>query len=249
MTVKETRATIERVRRLSAQIQRIDLGVEESLARIKPGQLMLARLSDESWDPYLAEQWMPVMLNGRTVTIERPARNHYTPGQVVTLMGPVGAPFPMRYNLRSLLLLALDTPPTPLLLLATLALRTKIEVTLVVSGEAQSYPLDALPPEVEVLHGDLENGWPNEVTTVGWADQVIAVADPRYRHQIYPALLEKIHHLRAEVPTRYVLGIFDVPMPCGTGACQGCTIPMRGGKDWRVCVDGPAVDLEDVKFS
>jgi NAD(P)H-flavin reductase len=249
MTVKETRATIERVRRLSSRIQRIDLGVEEGLARIKPGQSLLVRTSEYGWDPYLAEQWIPVGLDGRTVTIERPAHNNYTPGQVVTVLGPVGAPFPMRFNLRSLLLLALDSTPTPLVLLARLAVRSKISVTMVLGGSAQEYPLDALPPEVEIIQGDVENGWPNQVTTVGWADQVIAVANPVYRHQIYPELLAAIQRLRAEIPARFVLGIYDEPMPCGTGACQGCGVSCQGSDPHLVCIDGPALDLQQVNFS
>ena len=85
------------------------------------------------------------------------------------------------------------------------------EEAMVLGGTAAEYPLDALPPEVEVLTGSVEEGWPNQVTTVGWADQVIAVADPRYRERVYAALLARIHELRAEVPRQYVLGLFDQP--------------------------------------
>ncbi len=247
MTTRETQATIERVRRISPSLQRLDLGVEEGLARLKPGQSLLARTGEDRADPYLPEVWTPVGLDGLTVTIERPARDHYTPGQVVSLLGPVGAPFPMRYNLRSLLLMALDTPPTPLVLLATMAVRTKIEVTLVLSGSAQEYPLDVLPAEVEVLTGSLDEGWPNQVTTVGWADQVIAVANPRYRNLLYPQLLAKIKELRADLPKRFVLGLFEGPLPCGTGACQGCGVACQD-EDHLTCVDGPAIDLEEVKL-
>lgn len=249
MTARESRATIERVQQLSSRLQRIELGVPASLARLRPGETLLARLSQDSWDPYLAEQWTPVALNGKTVTVERPISHRYTPGQVVTLLGPVGAPFPMRYGLRNLLLIALDTPPTPLVLLASLAVRSQVEVTLVLGGSAQDYPLEALPREVEVLEGDLEQGWPNQVTTVGWADQLVAVADPTYRDQLYQALMARIHALRAEIPPRFMLGLFDQPLPCGVGACQGCGVSCKGGKDRLVCLDGPAIDLEDVNFA
>jgi NAD(P)H-flavin reductase len=247
MTTRESQATIERVRRISSTLQRIDLGVEEGLARLKPGQSLLARSAGDRWDPYLPEVWTPVALDGLTITIERPARDQYTPGQVISLLGPVGAPFPMRYNLRSLLMLALDTPPTPLVLLATMAVRTRIEVTLVLNGSATDYPLDVLPAEIEVVTGGLEEGWPNQVTTVGWADQVIAVANPRYRDMLYPQLIAKIKELRTDLPKRFVLGLFEGPIPCGTGACQGCGVACVD-EDRLICVDGPAIDLEDVKF-
>ncbi|MBN2472498.1 MAG: hypothetical protein JXN59_17355 [Anaerolineae bacterium] len=247
MSIRETQATIERVRRVSPTLQRIDLGVEEHLARLKPGQSLLARISDERWDPYLPEVWTPVAVDKLTITIERPARDQYLPGQVVSLLGPVGAPFPMRYNLRSLLLLALDAYPTPLVLLANMAVRSGIEVTLVLSGMAAEYPLEALPPELEVVTGSLEEGWPNQVTTIGWADQIISVANPRYRHELYPQLMARVHEMRAEIPKRFMLGLFEQPIPCGTGACQGCGVSCHG-KHHLICVDGPALDLEDVNF-
>jgi NAD(P)H-flavin reductase len=247
MAAKETHATIERVRRISARFQRLELGVDESLARLKPGQAVLARLSDETWDPYLPELWTPVAVDGGTVTVERPASTLYVPGQAVTLLGPVGAPFPMRPVLRNLLLIALDTPPTPLVFLATMAIRSKIAVTMVLGGAAVEYPLDVLPPEVEVLEGDLERGWPNQVTTVGWADQVIAAANPAYREAVYLRLMKRVRELRADVPARYLLGIFDVPMLCGVGACQGCRVSCKG-EDRLTCQDGPAIDLDQVVF-
>lgn len=248
MSIKETPATIERVRRISPHLQRIELGVEQSLARLKPGQCLLARTAADAWEPYLPEKWAPVALHDRTVTIERPAKNQYQPGQVIPIRGPVGSPFPMRYNLRSLLLIALDTPPTPLVLLATMAIKSQIAVTMVLNGTAKDYPLEVLPPEMEVVHGSIDEGWPNQVTTVGWADQIIAVADPRYRHYLYPTLLEKIKELRAEIPTRYLLGIFDQPIPCGTGACMGCGVACKDGHDHLTCQDGPAIDLNIVNF-
>lgn len=244
MTVKETQATIERVRRVSSGLQRLDLGVHKSLTRLKPGQYVLAGLSD-SWDPYLPQVWTPVALEGGKVTVERPGNDHYSPGEAVTLLGPVGKPFAMRPNLRNLLLIALDAPLTSLALLASLAVRSKIGVTLVRSGEATRYPLDELPKEVEVLEGDLETGWPNQVMTVGWADQIIAVANPTFRAALYKSLLAKIRELRADIPKRYILGIFDQPMPCGVGVCHGCCVSHEGSYK-RVCVDGPALDLTQV---
>lgn len=244
MSAKETTATIERIRRVSANLQRLELGVDESLRRIKPGQYVLARPTD-SWDPYLPQCWTPVALSNNTVTFEQPGTDHYQPGQTVTLLGPVGAPFPLRPNLRNLLLIALDTPLTALALLATLAVRSKVGVTLVRSGEAQRYPLDLLPQEVEVLEGDLDSGWPNQVMTLGWADQVIAVAEPVYRLEHYQRLVERISELRAQIPQRFFLGLFDQALLCGMGACQGCALPHEGGHK-LICVDGPAQDLTKV---
>jgi NAD(P)H-flavin reductase len=40
----------------------------------------------------------------------------------------------------------------------------------------------------------------------------------------------------------------ETRMACGTGACLGCSLPVRGGGFKRCCADGPIFDAEDVFF-
>jgi hypothetical protein len=52
---------------------------------------------------------------------------------------------------------------------------------------------------------------------------------------------------RHAVPEGFLHGVFDLPLPCGIGACMACMV--RGKRDHRlVCIDGAAFDLAQVKL-
>ncbi len=84
--MRESQAIIERIRRVNEHYHHLDLSVDEWLCQIKPGQSLLARVTD-SWDPYLREHWWPVAVGPNRLTIERPASARYEPGQVVSVLG------------------------------------------------------------------------------------------------------------------------------------------------------------------
>ncbi len=232
-------AIIERVRRVSATTQRLDVAVEGA-SRIQPGQHFLARLT-ESWDPYLREPWIPVKAYGKTVTIERPAGTVYQPGQMAHLLGPIGQPISLTESVRTLLLIAYDTTPTSLLMLASAALHRKISVTLALIGAARNYALEALPPELEIVRGDDQGEWPDQRASIGWADQIVAVSLPHDTSR-YTKLLEMAMRVRVELPHGYVRGLFQPPLPCGIGACGACLIACHR-QEALACIEGPAFDL------
>lgn len=240
--MKETEAIIERVRRVNPDFQHLELAVDAALlGRIKPGQSLLVRTRN-GWDPYLREHWWPVGINGANLIIERPAAEHYEPGQVVSTFGYVGQPYRFRRTLRNVLLLAYDTPPTPLIMTIPWLLGNKISVTLVLLGEAVKYGTQHLPHEVEIIHGDEEANWPNQVMTVGWADQVFAVVAVDDEFGRFHRLVERFKERRADLPQQYLFGVFQPLLPCGTGACFACMLRTRDGTP-LVCTDGPAFDL------
>src|SRR5262245_14738081 len=119
MFMKDSQAIIERVRRINPNYQHLELAVDESLSKIKPGQSLLVRtapLTENNWHPYLREQWWPVSINNNKLLIERPTGVRYEPGQIVNALGPVGQPYRFRRTLRNVLLVAYDVPPTALLM-------------------------------------------------------------------------------------------------------------------------------------
>jgi hypothetical protein len=237
----QAQAIIERVRRISQTVQRLDVAVDKPHANIGAGQIYLAR-TIESSDPYLREPWTPVHKEGATVTVERPATQNFGPGDLVNLLGPVGKPIPLRDNMRTLLLLAYDSAPSSLLMLAETALGKGAAVAIALLGAAVHYPLEALPQEIEVIRGDAEGNWSEQSTTLRWADQIVAVAPPPYDMPYYTRLLESIRGVRVEVPEHYVYALVQPPMPCGVGACQACLV--RCGKEEpAACIEGPAFDL------
>lgn len=239
-------AIIERVRRVSANVVRLDIAVEAPQRNLQAGQHFLARLT-ESWDPYLREPWIPIRAQRSSVTIERQTgrgQQPYQPGQVVHLLGPIGQPISLIETARTLLLIAYDATPAALLMLADVAIQRRIAVALALIGTARSYALEALPPEIEIVRGADDGTWPEQHTSLTWADQVVAVAPPHDR-SAYARLLETITQVRVEAAPGYVSGLFQPSLPCGVGACGACAIACQR-REVLACVDGPALDLLNV---
>src|SRR5690606_21407025 len=150
--MRETQAIIERVRRISADLQQIDLSTDPSLSQLQPGHSLFAHLLENTqFTPYLREQWFPIAVGAARVVVELPPQQRYHPGQVVSLLTPVGRPIPLRANVQRVLLIAHDTLPTPFILLTQQLIANQVAVTLVLSGTALRYPLELLPPEIEVV--------------------------------------------------------------------------------------------------
>lgn len=244
---QETEAIIERVRRINPDYQHLELSLDTgAIGRIKPGQSLLVRVNGQAWDPYLRDQWWPVGLAGERIVIERPASEDYRPSQVVSLLGYVGRPFRFRKTLRNVLLLAHDTPPTPLLMTIPWLLGNKIDVTLALSARAASYDTSHLPEQVAVERGESDDlDWPNMVMTLGWADQVFCVVRRDDEYGRFNAVLDRFRELRNDVPIQYLFGVLQSTLPCGAGACYACMVRTQKGNQ-LVCVDGPAFDLTQV---
>lgn len=243
--MKETRAIIERITRLSDRFQRLHLAVDDSFNDLKPGQSLLARVT-KRWDPYLREHWWPVAASPNQIVVECPGSIIYEPGEDVSLIGLVGQPYRYRRTLRNVLLLAYDTPPTPLIMSIGWLLGNHVSVTMVLSGRGTHYPAQVLPPEVEVIRADDNLNWPNRVMTTGWADQVFVVVAPDDELSHFGFIWKLFSELRAEIPKSYLWGVFQPVQPCGVGACQACMLPLKGQEVALVCADGPAVDLTTV---
>ena len=248
--MRETQAIIERVRRVNAAIQRIELSTDAALAQLEPGHSLFAHiLENVNWNPYLREHWVPVEITPAKIVIEHNAARVYNPGQAVSLLSPIGRPIPLRSGASHLLFIVQDAPPTPLLMLARRVLDQGAAVTMVLGGTATEYPLELLPPEVEILRADTDWAWPEQVDTIAWADQVIALAPSYAQIEVYAALWNQIVQLRNQnVPDGFVLGMFAQTLACGSGVCQACQIACHG-KDKSICTDGPALDLKQVKLT
>jgi NAD(P)H-flavin reductase len=239
--MKDAQVIIERVRRAAPTIQRLDVSVELPHKTVQPGQFFLARVT-ESLDPYLREPWTPIRKKGAILTFERPLGVNYQPGQVIGLLGPIGKPIQLRDAVRTLLLIAYDSAPISLLMLAEEALERRVSVTLLLLGAARAYPLEALPPEIEIVRGDEKGQFSPDY--LKWADQVIAVAPDAER---YSALFEAAVRARTEIAPNFLSVIYQLPMPCGVGACSACAVRCKGSER-LACVDGPVFDLLEVSL-
>jgi hypothetical protein len=244
---QDTKAIIERVKRINAQYQHLELAVEAPLAQIKPGQSLLVRPNAEAWQPYLREHWHAINIQQHKLLIERPGGIRYEPGQIVDALGLIGQPLRFRRTLRNVMLVAYNSPPTALLLTIPSLLGNNVAVTLVLLGDALHYSTQHLPPEVEVLRGGAVGSaeeliWPNQVLTIGWADQVFLVVGQNNENGQFEKMWRLFRSLRAEVPKNYLFGVFQQPLACGVGACGCCIVNTSDGQ--RVtCTEGPSFDL------
>ncbi len=252
--MKETQAYIERVKRVNREHQRLELAVDQSLSAMLAGQAMLVRRIDkdyeaEHWDPYLRELWFPVeILASNIVIVERPARTHYLPGQLLSIIGPVGQPFRFRQKLRNILLIVYDTGPAALLLMLPPLLTKQVSITMALMGSARQYESNHLPEEIEVIQADDNLTWPDMVMTLGWADQIFVLVgrgdEMRYLSDIMRLMRERHNN----IPANYIFAVMQRDMPCGVGACQACLLNLRGAPKLQ-CLDGPAFDLIDLQLN
>jgi dihydroorotate dehydrogenase electron transfer subunit len=252
--MKEHQVIVQRVNLVEGDYIRLELAIPEGLKGIMPGQCLLARPKQmrlqKQWDPYLRERWYPVFASNTVVGVEVKTRAHYRPGDVIDVIAPVGNPLRFRAALRNVLLVAQDTPPFPLLMTIAPLLGRNVSVTLVLLGSAAEYPTSHLPPEVEVIRGEDPAdplAWPNQVTTIGWADQVFAVVAPGDERAAFGRLHAVFDERRAEIGSNYLFGVFQGILPCGVGACDACLIHTNDGTRYA-CTDGPAFDLAAVKL-
>jgi hypothetical protein len=252
--MQESRGIIERVRRINQHYQYVELAIEqEPLQKLKPGESLLVRFLDpdrpeEQWYPYLREQWWPSGNNANgSLVVELPFDKRYQPGQVVSVLGPVGQPFRFRKSLRNVLLLAYDTPPLPLTAMISQLLHNGIAVTMVLLGTARQYPTEHLPPEIEVVQGEDDLVWSDQVMTLGWADQIFVVVGQDDEQNRFASVVRMIEQKRVEVLPNYLFGVFQPPLVCGTGGCSACLVRMEGELT-AVCTKGPAFDLTKVQL-
>lgn len=255
--MNETRAKIERVERLNATTMLIEVAPVdgEALQQIKAGQTVLARLHDDdgddnpTWHPYLRDQWWVAgITRSHLLRVERPFTHRYQPGQVVNLLGPIGQPYRFRKSLRNVLLLAYDTSPTPLTIMARHLLGNDVSVTLVLLGAAREYETQHLPPEIEVIRGAVALDWDDMTMTLGWADQIFTVVNLDDEHLHFLEVLHTVQEKRADVPKNYLFGVFRPLLPCGVGACHACVV-RQGSELLPICRKGPALDLTRIHLT
>jgi hypothetical protein len=242
--MKTTNALIERMYEVNTGYQQLEISLEDDIGRIKPGQTVLVQTTP-NMHPYLLDHWWPVNIKRGFWIIERPINETYQIGQVLTVLGLVGQPYRFRRNLRNVLLVAYNTPPTALLMTIPWLLGNNISVTMVLTGTSRHYTTKHIDERVEIILGEDDFAWPNQVMNAGWADQVFVTVSEEDEREHFVEVYQRFEDIRATIAPNYLFGVFRPTLPCGSGACGACWAETRKG-DKLVCVDGPAFDLTQI---
>ncbi len=244
--------------------RRLTLAVDEPIDP-NPGQfLQVGRSGSETYlkRPLSISDWdaargllelliLPVGRGTRHIASARP-------GEMLTLLGPLGRGFPSPDELGAApLLVGGGIGSAPLVFLARrLAASGNPPTTFIGASDGQRLAgeksLAGCSRRLVLATEDGSRGEIGMVTSVIWEHldglegiTSIAACGPA-------GLLEAVKILsdRLGVPA---FGSFEERMACGVGACLGCAIPMAkpgdGKKYLRVCADGPVFALEEVAIS
>jgi hypothetical protein len=244
--VRESQAIIERIRLINSAIQHVELAVDPEFTHLKPGQSLLVRPAQSGAATALAERWWPVGIKpGHRLVIETSSAQRLVPQQILPIMGPIGEPFRYHRSLRNVLFVARDTSPAPLMMALTWLLERDAQVTLALLGAARDYDTRHLPATLEVIRGGDGWEWEGQVMSLGWADQVFVVADPAREGTLFREFRRLLEERRQGVPKSHAFAVFQPPLPCGAGACQGCAVRLKRGVAYA-CTAGPAFDITEL---
>lgn len=221
---------------------------------LSPGRFALADLGD-----YLRTPLFPAhMYQGGFDVLVAPDHPSAAlrPGTQLNLIGPLGHGYEVPDGARHMLLVA-DLPHLPVLLPLTHqkpgpSEKPGASITLLLSATTARdlYPIHLLPPslEVQIATGDGSVGHAGSVLDllpdmVRWADCICIAADPK----VYPAMADVVREGRlmpscAAGRRRFAQALVVPPMPCGVGACRGCTVSTHRAPK-LACTDGPVFDL------
>lgn len=225
-----------------------------SIGEILPGQMVLARPS-EGRDPILARALLPCTLlpGGRVIGVLCRADSsdagdplRWPRETTLNVLGPIGRPFTVDGRTRRALLVGAGSGVGPLLMLARTLVERDVEVSFVGQRETDgsSMPGTLLPPEAEyALAGDTRTRgdalWPTVERLLPWADQLYLGVPESYLAEVLTLLRRRLLRLhRGFAQALIAPGL----LPCGTGACDLCTVGTRDGYR-RLCREGPVFDL------
>lgn len=177
-------------------------------------------------------------------------------GAKVEVTGPLGRPFALPKEPVSCVLVGEGYAAAPMFPLAERLRERECAVTLVVAAADEAHLLSALEARrsaraVTVVTGDGSIGSRGSV-----ADVIPDVLTKAAAEVVYAAgPLSTLHAVAsaAEVAGAWSQTAVEHPMPCGTGLCQGCALPIVGedgiARMVRACVDGPVFRGDRVRWN
>jgi dihydroorotate dehydrogenase electron transfer subunit len=237
-------------------LKRIELQAPAIATGMQPGHFVTADLGEQVRTALLPSHLGEDEI-GLLVPPGHPAAG-LTPGERVNLLGPLGRPIRLPQPPGRLLLLADTTHLVALLPAATQSLQNGCATSLLLHATtaSQLYPLELLPPELEIRLAT-DDGSAGQAATLlelltkgglesplMWADQILIAADAA----LYHAISEALRSQRISPGDGFAQALLLPTIVCGVGACQGCAVRVRRSVR-KACTDGPAFDLLELDTS
>jgi dihydroorotate dehydrogenase electron transfer subunit len=177
-------------------------------------------------------------------------------GTALDVVGPLGRPFALPKEPVTCVLVGEDAASAPLFSLAERLRERDCAVHMLLGGQTEAH-----------LFGALEARRATRGVTVATEDGSVGIAGTVA--DVLPDLLtrteaavvyaaapsDRLHAvaLAAEQHGAWSQTLLDVPLPCGTGLCHGCTLPVVGEdgvtRMARACVDGPVFRGDRVRWA
>lgn len=247
---------------------RIRLHAPQLAAAIRPGQFVMLRLPGSTdpllgrpfalYDTVLDEQGTPVGIDVVYLVVGKVTSllTALTPGDAVTVWGPLGNGFPEPVGSDHVGLVAGGIGQTPFL-----AHLRELLGTRGYGGQKPRQRVQRVSLYYGVRSAELAAGV-NDFTSAGATVHLASndgsighhgfVTDLLARHEAPQHLFgcgpePMLHALATQAEKRGIpchLSL-ETPMACGVGICFSCVTPIKTGDGWdykRVCVDGPVFD-------
>jgi dihydroorotate dehydrogenase electron transfer subunit len=176
-------------------------------------------------------------------------------GTVLDLVGPLGRPFALPKEPVTCVLVGEGAASAPLFSLAERLRERGCAVHMLLGGATESHLFGALEARratrgVTVTTEDGSVGIAGTVADV--LPDLLARTEAAVVYAAAPAARLHAVALAAEQHGAWSQTLLDLPLPCGTGLCHGCTLPVVGEdgvtRMVRACVDGPVFRGDRVRW-
>ncbi|MFJ5881241.1 dihydroorotate dehydrogenase electron transfer subunit [Kitasatospora cineracea] len=232
--------------------RRVTVRCATAAARFRPGHFAALAAPGESAD--VLRRAVPILrADGEALDLLLPA----DPPDVLDLIAPLGTPYPQPDGPGCALLLGEDTAAGPLLALAEQLLAGGSQVAFVLAAPTAGrlYGADAareLTADVLLLTADGSAGLALGDDPAGLVGQALRALDADL---LYTAASPGLS--AAAVGAATLRGVrswtaVGAELPCGTGLCLGCVLPVRDADGVsrlvRACTEGPVFDGARVRW-
>ncbi len=243
--------------KLSPQYWRMVFDAPDLAGEVNPGQFVHIRTDDQGLQPffrrpfsvYRAQKYVEIFYDAigpgtRLLSLKKK-------GDIIDVLGPLGTPFALPpASTKQVVLIAGGIGIAPMLILSDVLKKKKYDLVLLFGGRDRGhvYPMKEFKDNGVKVHIATDDG------SVGIKGRVSVLFDKinkdpssTFIYTCGPNPMMKAvqvfavqHHIPGQAACEEI-------MACALGACLGCSIETKHGFK-TVCYDGPAFDLDEVKF-